>query len=647
MEAFVNKQTGMRMLKDLKTRYPAQFADTDAELKMLARIKGALIRNYNNNHKYMNAQDMYSQARTELVMEIENRMQQGVVKMSERPIAVPRHPERQASYEPVPPPTEIKYDVSIRENFNQQNSSGKLRGDTDAMLKQLMESRDRQVPTARPPEVDFSLDGGGNAKKQAERQAERPAQQDAGGPDAFPVADKDDAYANPMDSYDMVDTKKPTIDTSISPEEQLKRLQEERKALLPPSGPPMAGNGTMPNRAAEGGAIPQLPSMSAEELRAPDRTGQPPPQLPPSLQPQNTRQQQPAAAGAQGPTERLANMAHRPRAAQAPTAPPQRLTGPGSALFNEISEIRAVLQRQEAIRQELVELQHVNEQLMQNSDAQTRRISELQRLLDEHSSLDQRKAEIDELAAKTADELDKLYEESQELEDAKAALVAKEEEVRKLIEANRRYMSKQKLNVFVSDAHTILDERVVNVTGVEVIGLDMPERIRNINGYNNHVSYIMDDQMRDVELPVGVYDEDQLAAAMHAALGEEWRFEFDAVTSRTTVTAPSAFTIMFGENSVWHTLGFDISQPIAGRTSYTSTKPHGMRTDRTMFMHIKQLGEKPACRFMVGARFVSQKLALPAVLEELEALTVEFRNGKGQVVEFDESWTAQILVHHL
>ena len=254
-----------------------------------------------------------------------------------------------------------------------------------------------------------------------------------------------------------------------------------------------------------------------------------------------------------------------------------------------------------------------------------------------------------------------------EIESSYKNLLNKEKFVSALIDKNLNLIQADKKTIFVNsktygsnNKFTYkLDEPVINVTKVELISYDFPLTSNNINESNNKLYFKFDNLDKDkvvqeneedsdsenipiddsddivvMTVPNGNYDISNLVKKLNK-LGKTYDliFSYNKNTSKVTIKSEISFSLYKKENNILNTLGYDNSNVLTNKNTYSGNLPFDLRKCNYIYIYFKNITDK---EFAIVNVTTPKKGSyyLDTEMLNIENLDIEIKDELGNLIDF-------------
>lgn len=659
-DSLLSKQNVLAVLNHIKNRYPSSVSTPAKKETVVNRIVEA-ISSVSSRHASQLSNGTIDRSHVlkqalQLVLNAaapSGKAQGRHVRISERPqmartrsadSALQQPRETFGSYAPVPRSSNHQ-DL----DFNTLGLGARSQdtGDIDERLKRFMETRTMEVPGATrapaaagpPPPVAV----GKAAKNQELRQQAQTSVDEVLGFDRLP---SDAGY--PVDHAP--DDPLPTVDETIPLEQRLQQIEQERSRQEADAKRTQENAAPIPEDATSTAPAPvQERVPSPVEIDVPETqptivsTKQPIAQTKPTIVTVHTK-----------PTVGTVNAKRPPVSSKTPVR-----------VQIQDDVLRQVVENQQAMQSTLQQLQSMmgmerhssNEEALQISQLRSmnhqlqQKLTNLQKELGEQTYLQAKIQQIETMKLETIHEIERLKEQSDLIEHQLQQHRDAEQHINKLVQDNRSSLATS-VSRFIFDNETRIEltPHLSNVTAVEVLNQDLPDRMPTVCIHNDRLSFMQDDDAKEVAIPHGYYDSASLETALQETLNPHditVKVDDNGIFS---FASEQPFSLVFGDNTILHVMGFTVLQNLTGETNYRGATPCNLRPEKVVSIFLQGVSD-PLTRFMLGspsdARRGIAKVSLAKPIERLDALQLQFRVGRSQrPTEPDEPFALELMLHH-
>ena len=223
-------------------------------------------------------------------------------------------------------------------------------------------------------------------------------------------------------------------------------------------------------------------------------------------------------------------------------------------------------------------------------------------------------------------EVNNLSNKHKDIEKSYQSLLRKEKFLKRLIEKNRKILQSDRVSILVdSKIHNskskfiyIFDNKLSDVSKIELLSYDFPLTSNNINETNNKFYFkfsndVTNNSLKDVSnnssdsediaidlnedfniitIPDGNYDISSLIKKLNK-LGSAFKliFSYNKNTNKVTIKSESSFSLFKKENNILNLLGFE-NDIFESNTYYQGTKPYDLRKYNYVYINLLNITPK-------------------------------------------------------
>ena len=264
-------------------------------------------------------------------------------------------------------------------------------------------------------------------------------------------------------------------------------------------------------------------------------------------------------------------------------------------------------------------------------------------------------------------EVNNLSSKHKDIEKSYQALLRKEKFLTRLVDKNRKMLQADKATILVdSKVHNsqskfiyVLDNKLTDVSKVELLSYDFPLTSNNVNETNNKLYFKFDKELSDqsvketsnnssdseevavdtnedvnvVTIPVGNYDISTLIKKLNK-LGRTYKliFSYNKNTNKVTIKSENTFTLFKKENNILDLLGYQ-DEELENDNNYQGSKPYDLRKCNYVYINLPNVSDKIFATVNVNsAKKGSYYLETDYI--ELDRLEIEVKDEFGNLMNF-------------
>ena len=300
-----------------------------------------------------------------------------------------------------------------------------------------------------------------------------------------------------------------------------------------------------------------------------------------------------------------------------------------------------------------------------NIDLRTR----LDEIIENNNNENDRKLTlIDNKKNEIRSEVHQLSNKHKEIEKSYNSLIKKEKFIAAIIEKNRKIIQADKTTLFIdSKIHNLesklvylLDNKLQDISKIELISYDFPLTSNNINSTNNKLYFKFDSDAETVEpvqkddtnssdseevaidtnddfnvinIPHGNYDISTLIKKLNK-LGKTFNlvFSYNKNSSKVTIKSEISFTLFKKESNVLDILGFN-SVELENKKLYQGDNPYDLRKCNYAYIYLSNVKDDVFATVNIdGAKRGSYYLRTDDIT--LDKLEIEIKDEFGNLIDF-------------
>ena len=250
--------------------------------------------------------------------------------------------------------------------------------------------------------------------------------------------------------------------------------------------------------------------------------------------------------------------------------------------------------------------------------------------------------ELESIKKETIQETLRLKEENDKISHNIESQNKLKNELLEIIKYNKNKINNTEKSIIIKDMITNLNDDINNISCIELNGYNIPNIINNINDDNNLIKFIDHNNNNNeyiIKINNGYYTNKNICKELnnnqyYETLGI--KFNLDNITHKISIKSNNNISLLY--TPLLDFLGFNNDDNILkNQNNIIASNIIKVNNDKIIYVYIMEINrDNPLFQIMLNTNKINtQKIDLYPYIDNLNKLTLEFRDSKNKIIKFD------------